>query len=189
MFDSKPLNLIVPNSGGKEHYHVKNDDNEYRGPITVAEATAQSDNSVFTQLGLSPGVGTKRISKMAKAMGIITPVSTNPAMIIGGLRVGVSPLEMAPAYETLAEGGNRVSNPVLGSPDRGPIGVAQIQCPRAKCRGRHTLIATPHLKRVLPASVASTIHDLLRGVVTSGTGQSAAISGVDVVGKTGTTTD
>ena len=189
VFDSKPLNLIVPNSGGKEHYHVKNDDNEYRGPITVAEATAQSDNSVFTQLGLSPGVGTKRISKMAKAMGIITPVSTNPAMIIGGLRVGVSPLEMAHAYETLAEGGNRVSNPVLGSPDRGPIGVAQIQCPRAKCRGRHTLIATPHLKRVLPASVASTIHDLLRGVVTSGTGQSAAISGVDVVGKTGTTTD
>jgi penicillin-binding protein 1A len=189
VFDSKPLNLIVPNSGGKEHYHVKNDDDEYRGPITVAEATAQSDNSVFTQLGLSPGVGTKRISKMAKAMGIITPVSTNPAMIIGGLRVGVSPLEMAHAYETLAEGGNRVYDPVLGSPDRGPIGVEQIQCPHAKCRGRHTLTATPHLKRVLPAPVAATIHELLRGVVTSGTGQSAQIEGVDVVGKTGTTTD
>jgi len=189
VFDSKPLNLIVPNSDGKEHYHVKNDDNEYRGPITVAEATAQSDNSVFTQLGLSPGVGTKRISRIAKAMGIITPVSTNPAMIIGGLRVGVSPLEMAHAYETLAEGGNRVYDPVLGSPDRGPIGVAQIQCPDAKCRGRRTLNATPHLTRVLPASVAATIHELLRGVVTSGTGQSAAISGVDVVGKTGTTTD
>ena len=40
VFDSKPLNLVVPNSGGKEIYHVHNDDNEYRGPITVAEATA-----------------------------------------------------------------------------------------------------------------------------------------------------
>ena len=69
VFDSKPLSLVVPNSGGKEIYHVHNDDNEYRGPITVAEATAQSDNSVFTQLGLSPGVGTKRISRMAQADG------------------------------------------------------------------------------------------------------------------------
>src|SRR6202020_3230386 len=96
-------------------------------PSTVAEATAQSDNSVFTQLGLSPGVGTKRISKMARGMGIITPVSTNPAMIIGGLKVGVSPLEMAHAYETLAEGGNRVYDPVLDSLDRGPTGSPQIQ--------------------------------------------------------------
>jgi penicillin-binding protein 1A len=78
---------------------------------------------------------------------------------------------------------------VLGSPHKGPIGIAEIQCPRAKCHGKSKLVASPHLKRVLPPEVASTIHELLRGVVTSGTGQSAQISGVDVVGKTGTTTD
>ena len=76
VFDSKPLDLIVPNSGGKEHYLVKNFGNEYSGPITLADATIVSDNSVFTQLGLSPGVGTKRIAKMATAMGIRSPVST-----------------------------------------------------------------------------------------------------------------
>ncbi len=189
VFDSKPLSLVVPNSGGKEIYHVHNDDNVYRGPITLAEATAESDNSVFTQLGLSPGVGTKRISRMARRMGIQTPVSTNPAMIIGGLKVGVSPLEMAHAYETFATGGNRVYDPVLGAPHKGPIGIAEIQCPRAKCHGKSKLVASPHLKREIPATTAATIHELLRGVVTSGTGQSAQISGVDVVGKTGTTTD
>ncbi len=190
VFDSKPLNLVVPNSGGKEIYHVHNDDNVYRGPITVAEATAESDNSVFTQLGLSPGVGTKRIRRMAKRMGITTPVSTNPAMIIGGLKVGVSPLEMAHAYETLATGGNRVYDPVLGSPHQGPDRdrgdpVPARQVPRQEQAGGDAASEAD----AAGLEVASTIHELLRGVVTSGTGQSAQISGVDVVGKTGTTTD
>ena len=57
------------------------------------------------------------------------------------------------------------------------------------CNGKRNLVATPHYKRVIPASVAATIHDLLVGVVQNGTGQSAAISGVDVAGKTGTTSD
>jgi penicillin-binding protein 1A len=187
VIDSKPLNLIVPNSGGKEHYLVKNFGNEYSGPITLADATAVSDNSVFTQVGLA--VGTKRIAKMAGQMGIRTPVSDNYAMIIGGLKEGVSPLDMAHAYETIAEGGQRVYTPKLGAPDEGPVGIAQIQCRAIKCHGKRNLIAKPHYKRVIPASVAATIHDLLVGVVQNGTGQSAAIGGVDVAGKTGTTSD
>ena len=35
--DSKPLNLFVPNSGGKEHFLVQNFGNEYSGPITLGE--------------------------------------------------------------------------------------------------------------------------------------------------------
>ncbi|MGH2873844.1 MAG: transglycosylase domain-containing protein, partial [Solirubrobacteraceae bacterium] len=188
VFDSKPLSIVVPNSDGKEIYHVKNFANEYLGPETLAQATIVSDNSVFTQLGLSRGVGTKRIAKMAHAMGIRTPVSTNPAMIIGGLKVGVSALDMAHAYETLAEGGQRVYDPVLGDPKEGPIGVAQIYCPH-KCQGKSDLVAKAHYRRVLPASVASTIQTMLEGVAEHGTGASAAIPGVMVAGKTGTTTD
>ena len=44
-------------------------------------------------------------------MGIRTPVSHNYAMIIGGLKQGVSTLDMAHAYETLATGGLRVYDP------------------------------------------------------------------------------
>jgi len=44
-------------------------------------------------------------------------------------------------------------------------------------------------KRVLPASIAAEVHSMLEGVIGQGTGTEAAISGVDVVGKTGTTTN
>jgi penicillin-binding protein 1A len=136
---------------------------------------------------MSPNVGTKRIAKMARAAGIQTPVSRNCSMIIGGLKTGVSPLEMAHAYETFAEGGRRVYNPVLGSSGQGPVGISEIYCPLVKCRGKRKLVATPHYRRVMPAPVAAEVHDLLEGVVHDGTGMSANIPGVDMVGKTGTT--
>ena len=54
-------------------------------------------------------MGTHKIALLAHRMGITTPLSTNPAMTIGGLTVGVTPLDMAHAYETIAHGGQRVS--------------------------------------------------------------------------------
>jgi penicillin-binding protein 1A len=187
IINSAPQNFIVPNSSGKEHFIVHNFGDTYSGPITLAEATAISDNSVFSQVGIH--VGTKRIARMAKLMGIRTPISDNYAMILGGLRIGVSPLDMAHAYETIAEGGRKVFNPLLGAPDQGPTGIAQIQCYVVSCAGEKNIGDHPTDKRVIPASVAQTIHDLLMGVVQSGTGTAAAISGYDVVGKTGTTTN
>ena len=189
VFDSRPLNLIVPNSASKEHYYVHNFDNEYSGSTTLQSATDSSDNSVFTQLGLGPGVGTRKIASMATAMGIRSPVSTNYAMIIGGLKTGVSTLDLAHAYQTVADGGLKAYDPVLGSADEGPIGIEQIQCPHISCDGKTKLVATPHYKRVIPASTAAEIHQMLQGVVQSGTGTAAAISGVDVAGKTGTTSN
>jgi penicillin-binding protein 1A len=185
VIDSAPQDFIVPNSGGKEHFIVHNFGNTYSGPITLAEATAISDNSVFAQVGIH--VGTKNVARMAKRMGIRTPVSDNDAMIIGGLKIGVSPLDMAHAYETLAENGRKVFDPALGAPDQGPTGIAQIYCPKV-CPQKN-LVDHPQYKRILPTSVAQTIHTMLTGVVTNGTGTSAAISGVDVAGKTGTTTN
>ncbi|MEO8969504.1 MAG: transglycosylase domain-containing protein [Solirubrobacteraceae bacterium] len=186
VIDSQPLNLIVPNSAGREHFIVHNFGNVYSGPITLANATAESDNSVFTQVGLSPAVGTHRVARMAQAAGIRTPVSRNESMILGGLKTGVSPLDMAHAYETFAEGGRRVYDPHLSAQDQGPTGIAQINCPGKVCR-HHTILDDPHYKRVMPLAVAQTIHTLLQGVVGHGTGTAAAISGVDVAGKTGTT--
>ena len=99
----------------------------------------------------------------------------------------MSPLDLAHAYETFAEGGRRVYDPVLGTQDKGPTGIAQIYCP--KVCPKKNMVDQPQYERVLPASIAAVVHQMLTGVVQSGTGTSAAISGVDVAGKTGTTTN
>jgi penicillin-binding protein 1A len=190
MFLSAPFNVRVPNSADNEIFHVRNFGNEYSGEITLQDATDVSDNSVFTRLGLY-GLGhngTKRISQMATKMGIRTPVSTNPAMIIGGLKVGVSPLDMAHAYETFATGGRLVYDPVLGDVDKGPTGIESITCPQV-CGTTASLVDHPVYKRVIPTDIANEVQSMLTGVVQSGTGTAAAISGVDVAGKTGTTTN
>ena len=183
--DSAPQDFVVPGSGGKEHFLVRNFGNTYSGPISLAAATDISDNSVYAQVGIH--VGTRKIAAFAHRAGIRTPVSHNYAMILGGLKVGVSPLDMAHAYETFAEGGRRVYDRVLGTPHEGPVGIAQIYCP-AVCPHKN-LVDHPAYQRVLPASVAAVVHEMLTGVVQHGTGTEAGISGVDVAGKTGTTTN
>ena len=71
------------------------------GVTTLAHATTYSDNSVFAEVGIK--VGTQARSRaLARRMGIRTPVSHNSAMTLGGLKQGVTPLDMAHAYETFA---------------------------------------------------------------------------------------
>ena len=103
---SKPLNLNLPKWG---HWTVHTADEGYQGTINLKQATVTSDNTVFAQLDLD--VGPANVAATAKSMGITTHLQGLPAEGIGGLRIGVSPLELADAYATLASGGIR-HNPV-----------------------------------------------------------------------------
>ena len=177
--------FTVPNTGGKEKFVVHNDEGSYTGSNTLTGATAYSDNSIYAEVGLK--VTTPRIAHLAHLMGITTPISTNPAMTIGGLNVGVTPLDMAHAYETIAHGGQRVSGTLVS--DFQPVGIQEVDGgARTLPDGHHSDRNEVLTKRVLSPGVAATETSMLETVLQYGTGRAAAIGGF-AAGKTGTTSN
>jgi penicillin-binding protein 1A len=156
---------------------VNNYEDHYAGVASLRSATATSDNSVFAELGLK--VGTHKIARLAQKMGIRTHVSTNPAMTLGGLKEGLTPLELAYAYSTLANKGVRVTG-TLAPGGKGPVPIEDVQGSGIDDKNEK------RSKRVIPAGVADTATQLLEGVIQNGTGKPAQI-GEFAAGKTGTT--
>jgi penicillin-binding protein 1A len=185
VWTSKEKEFIVPNTRGQERFIVHNDEGNYTGENSLTAATAFSDNSIYAEVGLK--VGTKNIARLAHRMGITTPLSTNPAMTIGGLTVGVTPIDMAHAYETIAHGGRRVSGTLAEG--GAPVGIQEVESPGrplpdGQRRDRNRVMT----KTVLPPEVAQTETSMLETVLQYGTGKAAAI-GQFAAGKTGTTSN
>ena len=186
-------------------FRVNNYNDSYLGSASIATATTYSDNSVYAQLGTQ--VGPQNVAATANAMGVDTDLSTktqysieggpfapyNPALILGGLQTGVTSLEMAHAYNTLAAGGRRLSG-TMASSSGGPVGIVKVtdesfnQGPlvpdETGASGENKLVA----KQVIDPAVAEETRSILSTVVTSGTGRRAQ-NGEPTWGKTGTTDD
>ncbi len=134
LWSSRKKVFDVP--GSTEKFTVENYSDAYAGVTTLANATTTSDNSVFAEVGIK--TGTKKIAKLARRMGIRTPVSHNWAMTLGGLKEGVTPLDMAHAYETFARKGKltygSLSPGSLGKnqPVPGPVGIRSISRKRRR---------------------------------------------------------
>ncbi|HEU4978564.1 MAG TPA: transglycosylase domain-containing protein [Solirubrobacteraceae bacterium] len=178
IWPSRKRIFTVPHTHGREHFVVNNFESTYVGERSLADGLTYSDNAVYSAVGIK--VGTARIAHLAERMGIRTPVSTNYAMTLGGLREGVTPIDMAHAYETFAEHGVRTSGS-LGSSEDGPVGIDSVEEPNGK-----TIENKVQRTQVLPRSVADTATQILQTVVQSGTGTRAAYGGF-AAGKTGTT--
>jgi penicillin-binding protein 1A len=180
VWPSEVRTFIVPGTDGRERFVVHNDDATYAGTRTLAQALTYSDNTVFAAVGIQ--AGTKKIAAVAKAAGIRTPISTNDAMTIGGLTTGVTPIDMAHAYETFAEDGQRVSGS-LGTDRNGPVGIRSVTIP-----GEPRQVNQIRRKQVIPAGIVTTEDGIMHTVLTEGTG-TAAQFGVYAAGKTGTTSN
>jgi penicillin-binding protein 1A len=167
-YTSKPLNLDLPQWG---HWEVHTADEGYQGTINLKQATVSSDNTVFAQLDLD--VGPKAVAQTARSMGITTPLDGIPAEGIGGLRLGVSPLELTDAYATLASGGIH----------RKPVAIARVEFPN----GHVERPERPQPRRVLSPAVAWEVTRLLHDNITEGTGTAAYTGCGGQAGKTGTT--
>jgi penicillin-binding protein 1A len=181
VWPSRKRVFTVPGTRGKEKFPVNNFENKYAGSQTLAGGLTYSDNSVFAAVGID--VGTKKIARLAERMGIRTPVSSNYAMTLGGLKPGVTPLDMAHAYETLITGGRRIGGS-LGANKDGPVGITEVDGPNDKAIKKNKRDA----KQVLPQKIADETVNIMTTVVSQGTGRRAALGpGEFAAGKTGTT--
>ncbi len=106
--------------------------------MNLVTATLKSDNTVYAQLAADLGEPT--ITEMAYKMGVKTHLSSFPAESLGGLTLGVTPLEMAVVYATLADGGLRNS----------PIAITKVVFPDGKV---DTNWGRPHRVKVLTEGV------------------------------------
>jgi len=180
LWPSRQRDFIVPGTKGKEHFVVNNFEGTYAGTRSLGQALTFSDNSVFAAAGIH--YGTKKIAKLAQRMGIRTPVSHNLAMTLGGLKEGVSPLDMAHAYETFATGGRRITG-TLGANDDGPVGIEWVKRIKDdKYVKKNELKST----RVLSPQLTAQEVAVMQTVVSQGTAKRAAYGGF-AAGKTGTT--
>jgi penicillin-binding protein 1A len=167
-YTSQHLDLDLPEWG---HWEVSTADEGYLGRVNLQQATVASDNTVFAQLDLD--VGPRQVKATAKSMGIESELDGIPAEGIGGLRIGVSPLELANAYATLAAGGIH----------RNPIAIERVVFPG----GRVDEPERPEPRRVVPEPVAYEVWRLLHDNITEGTGTAAYTGCPGQGGKTGTT--
>src|SRR4028119_354327 len=163
-----------------EYYAIGNYDSVERGEISIAEAMAESDNTVFVQLAAD--VGFEDVARTARELGISTPVEAYPSTAIGGLGVGGSPLDMASAYATFAGGGLPREPCSIEGVERADYGRTETTF-RQRAAGRRVLtsnqaaIATRVLRGVVEDGTASMYHDLDEEI------------GRPSAGKTGTTDD
>ncbi len=170
---TSPCAFPFPGNDGLLQTPVRNDVGDGQsGPTTIQVATAQSLNCAFMRMGHQVGLPT--VLATAEKLGVprseLQPFAQDPSVVIGA--ASVSPLQMADAYATLADGGvyhhpafiarivDRTGSVIYRQPARGV--------------------------RVIPQNIVGEADAAFQAVVQSGTGTAAQIPGREVAGKTGT---
>ncbi len=160
-------------------WQVDNYEGEALGPINLNQAIAYSDNSVFSQL--TALVGPRNVRDTARALGITTPLQGYFAIGLGA--EPATPLEMARAYQSIADGGDRIDGSIFGNEPRVVHDVTVSGATQV-----NKVVGVPALGTAEESHTRAAIIDsLLQGVVQYGTGRAAALPGREVAGKTGTT--
>lgn len=156
-----------PDPNEQEPWKVCNYGGAEYGEVTLREATKKSVNTAFARLIVD--LGPKKVTKMARRLGVRSPLLAVPSAVLGTNTVNA--LDMASAYATLANEGKR----------HRPVAVTKITGPG----GELLYEDGSSSKRVLNRGVSYLTTSLLEGVIQGGTGAAARI-GRPAAGKTGT---
>ncbi|MCH2186540.1 PBP1A family penicillin-binding protein [Myxococcota bacterium] len=168
----EPFEVEVP--GEDQVWRPENYDHIFRGPVSVREALERSLNVPAARLG--ERVGMERVVELARRLGIRSPLPAVPSLALGTAEI--SPLELARAYATLANGGRRPA-PRMFVDGVEINGMAQESRPLAASVA------------VLDPATAYLGVSLLEGVVDRGTARRIRSAGLKgpIAAKTGTTDD
>ncbi|VAX76266.1 Penicillin-binding protein 1B [Serratia symbiotica] len=166
-----PLSLKQPNG---TIWQPNNYDRKFRGQVMLVDALADSLNVPTVNLGLS--VGLPQISATLQRLGVPnTGIELVPSMLLGA--IGLTPIEVAQEYQTIASGG-----------DRAPLSSVRSVITED---GRVLYQSFPQAERVVPAQAAYlTLYAMQQGVI-RGTSRSLSVQfpNYNIAAKTGTTND
>ena len=153
------------------------DYDNYKGSITLRQAVESSQNIPFVKLmeQLTPQVSIRYLRKMG--ITTLNDKDVNLALALGGLDQGISPLEFAGAYSSIANDGIYIE----------PTFYTKIN----SHSNETVLISKQKKRRVISKDAAFILKQLLTEPVTgsAGTATYCSISGMDVAAKTGTTNE
>ncbi|MDO9247598.1 MAG: penicillin-binding protein 1A [Phenylobacterium sp.] len=155
-------------------WEPKNYTGRFLGPMSLQTALAQSINTVAARLANE--VGTGNVAATARRLGITSHIQLDPSMALGA--VEVSPMDMAQAYAPFSNGGYLAKG----------YGIERIRTASGKVLYDHGMDKSAR-RSVIGSPALQYMNQMMRQVITSGTGTKARVAGFDIAGKTGTTSD
>jgi membrane peptidoglycan carboxypeptidase len=178
---TSPCALQFPGIPLQYGYNVQNplhnDPGDPNGPVTIVQATADSINCAYLRLAHEDTL--TKVVDVARSMGVSMspgdpPLNPNNESLVLGTE-DVSPIEMAAAYATVADGG--IYHP--------PTFINHI----VDRTGTTIYNGEAAGKRIFSTQIAAEAIEALRATVQYGTGTAAALPNQEVAGKTGTTSN
>ena len=148
----------------------KNYTGKFRGMVTLRDALAHSVNSVA--VALAEDVGIANVHAFARKAGIISDLADGLAVALGASEV--SPIELANAYVTIVDDGRQAPVRFITHIGAGDDEVS---------------LEPPQWEQTIDPGVAWLVRDLMRSVVTTGSGRRLKKFGRPIAGKTGTTNE
>ena len=168
VIDDSPISYPM---GDGTRWVPQDDDHRYLGAIPLRYALAQSRNIVAVRL--AEKIGIDQVIEYAKRMGVKAALEAN-SLALG--TSGVSPLDQAAGFATLANAGIHI--------DPSPIRIVRDAIGTAVLDNTY-----PQQTEVVSAGTAYVVTSMLQSVIKEGTGYPNADIGRPAAGKTGTTSD
>ena len=163
-----PNDLVVDSKIDINGWSPKNYKDKYIGEVSVKDAFSNSINTVAVKI--SEDIGREKVIKMAKLMGITSPILNSPSLALGTSEVNL--LELTAAYDVLANNGNGVF----------VHGIRSIENTEGKNLFTRKIQGPG---KILNSYTVKTMTEMMEQTIINGTGKKAKINR-PAAGKTGT---